>query len=104
MLDVLLTETKLVTVENPGLLPLRSKIRQICTESGPQHFEHNRSTQVSILMVWINDVLPSITFPTGLTITGADGPKSKKDLYTNSQVRQSSGADGYSSCCLLSVV
>jgi len=34
VLDVLLTETMLVTTENPGLLPSRSQILQIRAESG----------------------------------------------------------------------
>ena len=51
-------------------------------------------------MVWVTDAWPSITLPTGLTITGADGPNPKNDLlvakhilYTNIQFRQSSRAD-----------
>jgi len=34
ILDVLLTETRLVTMENPGPLPLRSQILQLRAESG----------------------------------------------------------------------
>ncbi len=53
ILDVLLTETKLVTTENPGLLPLRVHVRQIRTESGTTTQCHIfvRQFTVSVTMV-----------------------------------------------------